>query len=90
MGSDRLPSACYGVGAGTILHSGRIICSIVCAKEFIADGIKAIDLRIYRVYSIVITTLSVFGFVENRGIYDFNFAGTEVTLEVLHIIIRIP
>ena len=90
MGSDRLPSAGHGVCAGTILHSGRIICSIVCAKEFIADGIKAIDLRIYRVYSIVITTFSVFCLMENGGIYDFNFAGTKVTLEVLHIIVRIP
>ena len=90
MRCNGLPAAGHGVGACAVLNSFRLICSVICTKECFADGIKTINLGIYGVNSVMITTLSVFCLVENSGINHLYFAGTVISLEVSAVIICIP
>ncbi|MNO32640.1 hypothetical protein D3C76_226370 [compost metagenome] len=90
MGADWRPAAGYRVGGFTGSYSLRSIQAIVHAYEGFTVCIETGDFFIYRVESVVVSALTVFSFVINHGILDFNFAGAEVTLEVGHIILGIP
>ena len=90
MGGNRCPAACHGVCAGAVLDCLRPVSASVCAEELIADRVKSGNRCVYRIDSVMISALSVLGLVENRGVYDFNLAGAEVSLEVLHIVVSIP
>ena len=90
MSSNGRPAACHGIGAGTVFNSFGKSSTAVSTEECIPAGIESIYLGIYGVNCVVVTTLSVFGLVEDGGINDFYFSGTQVTLEVLHIVVCVP
>ena len=90
MGSNGRPAVCYRTCAGALFYCLRIISASVGTKEGLSVCIKAGNISVDRVDTVVVTTLSVLGLVENGRAYYLNLTGTEVSLEVLHIVICIP
>lgn len=90
MGCNRRPAAGYGIGELAFFNSGRILIAAVWTKKGIPvcleGGYRCVD----RKQSVVIPTFPVFCFVIKNGTFYFHLSGAEVTLEILHIIIRIP
>ena len=76
MTGNRRPAACNRIGTGTVYNNVRRICTIICAKKSISTGIKAVDLCVYGINSIMIAAFAIFCFVENSRINNFYFTGT--------------
>ena len=76
VGSYGGPAACNGVGAEGTLYCNRGVRASVSAKEGISACIKAVNRSIDRVDGVMVTALSVFGFMENGGAGYFHFSGT--------------
>ena len=75
MGSDGRPAACHGIRALAVLYSFGRISPPVSTQESISAGIETINLRIYGIDRIMITTLTVLGLVINGGILYLDLAG---------------
>ena len=68
----------------------RLIGSVIETKELISGSVEAVDFRVDGIEGKVIAAFAVFRLVENRRIDDFDFAGTEIALEVPFVIICVP
>ena len=62
----------------------------VGTEKGIPAGIKSVDRCIDPIKSKVIAALAVLGLMVDDRIFNLDFADTQISLEVLHIVIRIP
>jgi hypothetical protein len=51
---------------------------------------KPVDIRVNRINGIMVSSLSVFRLMEDRGTFNFNLACREITLKVPAVVIGIP
>ena len=90
VGTDRSPAACYRVLRGSVYNNFRRGIFTISTEESFTVGIESGELGIYSIYCIMIPALAVFCLMIKSGAVNFHFTGTEVTLEVCHIIHGIP
>ena len=75
MGSNGRPATCHGVCALAVLNRFGRIRTSVRTQESISAGIETVNLRIYGIDRIMITTFTVLGLVINGGILYLDLTG---------------
>ena len=89
-----LPAVGNGIAGSAVGYRLRRGRGTVCTKKAFTGSIKAVTRSIDGIDRIVIAALAVFGLVVNAGadivIYDFDFTGAVVFLEIIHIFNGIP
>ena len=90
VGCDRVPAARNGVCAA-LSHDGlRCVGPVVGADEIIAARVERGDICIDGVERVVIASLSVLCLVIDCGAHNLDLAGAQVSLEVRHVVHRVP
>lgn len=90
VGTNRRPAACYRVLRGSVYDNFRRGIFAISTKERFTVGIESGKLGIYSIYRVMITAFAVFCLMIKGRAVNLHFTGTEVTLEVCHIIHGIP
>ncbi|MNC29163.1 hypothetical protein D3C75_774040 [compost metagenome] len=90
MGADWRPAGGYRVLCLSGSDHLRVVQSVEHAEEGFTVSVEAGQRFIYRIESVVVSALTVFGFVIDNRILDFNLTNAQVALEVGHIIMGIP
>ena len=88
--SDRTPSVSMTVTWLTLHHSLRIGKLVIQAYECLAVSIEALNICIYMIECIVITTLTILCLMIDCVALNLNLSSREITLEILHIGSSIP
>ena len=91
MNRNGWPAVSDGTGALTLFaYYLGIVVVMISSEESVSWSIETVNLGIYWINSVMITALPVLCLVIDRRVNDFNLPCWEVSLEVFHIIIRIP
>ncbi|MNJ74084.1 hypothetical protein D3C77_709670 [compost metagenome] len=90
MGTNWRPAAGDRVGCFAGNDSLWLMETVIKAHESFAICIKAVNLAVYRIESIMISAFTIFSFMINNGILYFYLARAQVALEVRHIVLGVP
>ncbi len=87
---DRGPAACHRVCTFAGQNSLRLVRAVVSADKVVADRVKAVNVRVYRIDCIVVSALAVLCLVVDGRADHFHFAGAQIPLEISGVVIGVP